>query len=898
MKPTASGTGTGISWDNASGNLQAMINIAPTQIWVATGVYSPGPNRGDSFAMKNGVAIYGGFAGSETSLSQRVLTYPANTTLTGNNNNYHVVRNPVGLTNTAVLDGFVITGGNATAATASFPDNSGGGMFNNGRGAGNSCSPLVRNCLFLVNGAENGGAMYNDGSSGGNSSPLLANCLFERNLAFHALAIGTGGGGAIYNNGNGGNANFSLTNCSFLSNRAINGEGGAIYNNCNSGNARASLTNCSFQANRAKNLGYTIFNDGSTANTGPTLTNCVLWDASGGNTLRISGASVFTVRYSLFDSRINSIYYTDGPGNLKVASSPFPSTTDTRLPANSPANNVGDPASTTATVGATDLGGNPRISGGRIDMGAYEFQNTPNFPLAITTQPEAGSVVCAGSSVTASVSVTGTVTGYQWFKDGTPLNPAQTSATLSLTNAQAGDAGSYSVVVTGANNSVTSNAFSLTVNALPTNVSLTSNGPLTCARPSVTLTATGGSSYNFSAGASQIGGSTGNTATVTAGGTYTVTVANASGCRSTTTTTVVSNTVAPTATLTASSLSFCAGTSATLTAGGGQSDGSGSYTFSAGASQIGGSTGNTATVTAGGTYTVTVASANGCTSTTTITVTLLPRPDAPTLTATSRTVFSSSTPLSLTPFISLTGNPIRFFAAGGAELNPPNVDVSTAGVQSFSATQTNASQCQSLPTPFSLTVLLSTPDNQTSCRSSSIVLTANALGTRYEWYKNGQSAPFKLTEIASIQKGTATASLTLVSIQTTAKYYCKVFDATGSFQWSGPFTVTIDYSCVAPGARQAAASVGTGEPETGLQVVLAPNPVEAGLLRAVVTGAEGQPLRVSLTDLKGQVLGQQNWPSAEAAQAVSWDISQHPAGLYLLRASTDQQGLVVKVIHP
>lgn len=236
VKPTASGTGSGSNWANASGNLQAMITAStvPTQIWVMTGVYQPGPNRGDSFAMKNNVAIYGGFAGNETALNQRVLTYPANTTLTGNNNNYHVIRNPVGLTNTAVLDGFVITGGNATAATASFPDNSGGGMFNNGRGAGNSCSPLVRNCLFQVNIAENGGALYNDGTSGGNSSPVLISCSFERNLATHAVAIGTGGGGAIYNNGNGGNANFSLTNCSF-------------------------------QANRAKNLGYSIFNNGSTA---------------------------------------------------------------------------------------------------------------------------------------------------------------------------------------------------------------------------------------------------------------------------------------------------------------------------------------------------------------------------------------------------------------------------------------------------------------------------------------------------------------------------------------------------------------------------------------------------------------------------------------------------------
>ncbi|MCY7352248.1 MAG: immunoglobulin domain-containing protein, partial [Cytophagaceae bacterium] len=115
--------------------------------------------------------------------------------------------------------------------------------------------------------------------------------------------------------------------------------------------------------------------------------------------------------------------------------------------------------------------------------------------VSITSQAASGSAVCAGGNATVSVSVTGTVTGYQWYKDGSLLSPAQTSATLSLTNVQNSDAGSYSVVVTGACNSFTSTAFSLTVNA-PPSVSITGLAASYCKNAAaVTLTGspTGGS---------------------------------------------------------------------------------------------------------------------------------------------------------------------------------------------------------------------------------------------------------------------------------------------------------------------------------------------------------------------------------------------------------------------
>jgi len=177
------------------------------------------------------------------------------------------------------------------------------------------------------------------------------------------------------------------------------------------------------------------------------------------------------------------------------------------------------------------------------------------------------------------------------------------------------------------------------------------------------------------------------------------------------------------------------------------------------------------------------------------------------------------------------------------------------------------------------------------------VVKTGLVGTRYEWYKNGQSAPFKLTEIASIQKGTATNSLTLVSVQTTATFYCKVFQANGTFAFGGPFTVTVNYGCIAPGARAAAPEEVAAE--VPLRVTLTPNPLVDGQLRAVVVGAGGQALRVQLVSLSGTTIESQTWLRAEAEQVVGWDLRARPSGLYLLQVSTPgQPRQSVKVINP
>ena len=75
VKPNAAGANNGTSWANAYKNLQVALAAATpgNQLWVAAGTYYPtnGFNRSLYFRLRTGIALYGGFAGNETLLSQR-----------------------------------------------------------------------------------------------------------------------------------------------------------------------------------------------------------------------------------------------------------------------------------------------------------------------------------------------------------------------------------------------------------------------------------------------------------------------------------------------------------------------------------------------------------------------------------------------------------------------------------------------------------------------------------------------------------------------------------------------------------------------------------------------------------------------------------------------------------
>lgn len=374
------GNQSGSSWANAiSGfsEFQRRLAMAPpgTQFWLQSGNYRPttGTDRNATFFIPSSVQVYGGFFGDETSLAQRNPTRPFSTTLSGNigqidnadDNSFHVVTFRNASTATRI-DGFVIRGGYGGA---------GGGVYNDGSGAGGRSEPTITNCLITENTASDGAGMHNNGYLG-NASPTIINCIFSANRAFN-------NGGGMYNNGYQGVCNPIITNCLSYSNTAR--DGGAYYNEAYQGTCRPVLQNCTIANNRstAPNTNYgsgALYNDApQQGNCSPTVRNCVIW----GNTAEFAPTTITSiynnglVNLSITYSDIQEGY--DGAGNISQNPN-FVSTSinDYRLSGSSSLINAGDPNSTPVTVSSTDLFNRSRVQQGRIDMGAYEYQENPD----------------------------------------------------------------------------------------------------------------------------------------------------------------------------------------------------------------------------------------------------------------------------------------------------------------------------------------------------------------------------------------------------------------------------------------------------------------------------------------------------------------------------------------
>jgi hypothetical protein len=164
------GPENGTAWATAFNTIQEGIDAAYAagggEVWVAEGVYNEarssdphgtGVNTG-SVLMKEGVHLYGGFAGNESDRDQRDWAGHA-TTVDGSTSRagaraYHVI---VG-TDSSTLDGLTVLGGDANGATTAVQR--GGGMYNY------QCSPVIANCVFRSNHSEGGGGgMFNGGAN-------------------------------------------------------------------------------------------------------------------------------------------------------------------------------------------------------------------------------------------------------------------------------------------------------------------------------------------------------------------------------------------------------------------------------------------------------------------------------------------------------------------------------------------------------------------------------------------------------------------------------------------------------------------------------------------------------------------------------------------------------------
>ena len=465
VKPGGAGNQNGSSWENAMSSLSAATRAGSSEIWVAAGTYYPtaGSDRSASFFITNNMSIYGGFNGTETTLSERdptnnvtILSGDIGTHGVDSDNSYRVIYCDNHVTYWTVIDGFTITKGRGTDVAAG---NSSGGAI--------QCyqaSPRIQNCKFIDNLAKKGGAAYSTGLEG----PTFLNCQFLNNTATED------GGGAISSA-----ARLQIENCSFIRNTAI--EGGAVHlassqyaylYNClfvsNSiagnnfvfgsaiyaNNGTCSIDNCTFYRNTATAPDASVSNNGAAfygSSAGSrTIRNSVFWKNSVTNA---SGSQLTLERqqigFGLGASKYLSRNLIEGLTTLtdynNIDSDPFfvnATAGDFRPLSYSP---LVDAGYTNGVNLNTDLGGNVRLMGANIDMGAYELQGTATPVIAQVSKVRSCD---PGGTIQSFVLSTGTnnygFTSYQWEinrNDGLgfltltndSVHSGATTATLTLT---------------------------------------------------------------------------------------------------------------------------------------------------------------------------------------------------------------------------------------------------------------------------------------------------------------------------------------------------------------------------------------------------------------------------------------------------------------------------------
>ncbi len=431
VKPTGNNASDGSTWALAKRTVQAAVNAASQaggEEWVAAGTYY------ENVVLSPYAYLYGGFAATETSRSQRNWSLNA-TVLNAQHSDSIVVASSVG--KASRIDGFTIRGGSAENGGGIYCGLSAPAITNNtitgntasSCGGGVYCREvLLSNNIITGNTADYGGGVYS-------SSSVLSNNTITGNSA-------SSSGAGVYS--------YSDTVVSnVVTGNSAGSYGGGIY--CASSSS-PTLSNNTIVGNSASLQGGAISLD--VCLTCSVSNNIVAWNSSGLHSSSTGNSA------STFVLRNNCIYNPDGYNYWNLSQGTGDITVDPgfvdrawgdyHITLSSPCANAGwDLAPGMPSV---DLDGLSRIYGGRVDMGAYEAHfeavakpvftpGTGSYcpPLAVTIScPTDGAVIrCTtdGSRPTETsmiahgqvmVTQACTIAARAW-KDGMYISPVSTA---------------------------------------------------------------------------------------------------------------------------------------------------------------------------------------------------------------------------------------------------------------------------------------------------------------------------------------------------------------------------------------------------------------------------------------------------------------------------------------
>jgi predicted outer membrane repeat protein len=264
-------------------------------------------------------------------------------------------------------------------------------------------SPVILQCVFKNNQAQSGGAIYctQGGELGSPSNPILLNCTFNNNITYEY-------GGALSNY----ESSPIISGCIFKANSAWY-SGGAIHNRIDSS---PEIRNCTI-VNNVAHVGGDGFGGGISYGS-PAVTNCIFWaNSDGGGTdesAQIHGGTP-VVSYSC----MKGLDTLAGSGN--IGSDPCfadPCSGDYHLLQTSPCVDAGDP-NYVPEANETDIDGEPRVMGGRVDMGVDEVEvlsidlNMDELWMYQNLPGQTGSNITADASITYDPNVNSSYS-YGW----------------------------------------------------------------------------------------------------------------------------------------------------------------------------------------------------------------------------------------------------------------------------------------------------------------------------------------------------------------------------------------------------------------------------------------------------------------------------------------------------